>query len=387
MKIIKLLFLSLFIVFPFGQLTRLPLGIPSVNVSLIDPIIVLILLVWLCWHILKKKKIKLPPLAKPIFGFISIAFISWALNIPSRSSGEAIIALLYLLRWVAYAGIYFVTWDISSPFHGPFTQMLVWVGLITSILGLLQYFFLPDTRFLYYSGWDEHYYRVIGSFLDPGFTGMIYVLALILLISLYWEAFYKRKSLFTVNYSLLTILYLAFALTYSRASYLAFLVGMGVIAWMKKSWKFFVAVFLVLVITVLLLPRPGGEGVTLTRSKSVEARVRNYKNVLKIVGDHPVLGVGFNFYRYAQRDYGALSEDWQTSHAGAGADSSLFFVLATTGILGLVFYLWLLWEMVKIRPTATLALIAHSFFNNSLFYSWIMLWMWILLGAKESKQG
>jgi len=388
--VIKLLFLVLFIVFPFGQLTRLPLGTPGVNLYLHDLIIGLILLVWLGQYFLKKKKFKRPLLTKPIIGFASVAFFSLLLATFQRQPNEILTGSLYLVRWLAYSGIYFVVYE-NTWLHGYMVKWLLGAGVISAILGLLQYIFLPDTRFLYYSGWDEHYYRVIGTFLDPGFTGMIYVLVLILLINVYWENFLKKKSLFTIHYSLFTICYLAMALTYSRATYLAYIVGVGVIAWFKKSWKFFTLAFLIMVVTIFLLPRPGGEGVKLERRSSVKARAENYKYGLNIIKDYPLLGVGFNFYRYAQRDYGFLKEDWQTSHAGAGVDSSLLFVLATTGVVGFIAYSWLLYLIlmydVRIEVWSTvLALVSHSFFNNSLFYPWIMLWLWILLATKENKQ-
>ncbi|MBL7150311.1 O-antigen ligase family protein [Candidatus Microgenomates bacterium] len=379
MKIIRTLFLVLILIFPFGQLTRIPLGISSVNFYFQDIIIVLFVFSWLILCFLKKKKLVLPPLAKPIFGFISIAFISWTLNAYQYSTQEAIIAFLYLLRWIFYAGVYFVVSDLVRFSRDSIDRLLIGAGVVSAIIGLLQYIFLHDTRFLYYSGWDDHYYRIIGAFLDPGFTGLIYVLALILIVK-------KCKTKKSIYYLLFAICYLAMSLTYSRASFLAYLVGMAVIAWFKKSWQFFTVVFLVLAVTIILLPRPAGEGVKLERQSSVQARVGSFNNVLKIIKDNPILGVGFNFYRYAQRDYGFSGEDWQVSHAGAGVDSSLFFVWVTTGIFGLIAYLWLLWRMVKLYPVSLLAVISHSFFNNSLFYSWIMLWLWILLGIKENKK-
>ncbi len=378
MRVLNLLFLILLIVFPFGQMARIPLDIPSVNLYLQDVVIVLLVFSWLIWHLLKRKRFVLPPLAKPIFGFISIAFISWGLNVCRYSSFEAVVALLYLLRWIAYAGVYFVVWEAAPLPHYPIKQMLLGTGVVSAIFGLLQYIFLPDTRFLFYSGWDEHYYRVIGTFLDPGFTGMIYVLALILIVL-------RFKGKKPIRYTLFAICYLALAFTYSRASYLAYIIGMGVIAWLRKSWKFFIVSSLLLVVTLFLLPRPGGEGIKLERTSTIQTRVRNYKEALSIARDHPILGVGFNFYRYAQRDYGFLGDDWLTSHAGAGADSSLLFVLATCGLIGLIFYLWLFWEMVKICPAVTIALFVHGFFNNSLFYSWSMLWLWVVLGTRENK--
>ena len=101
--------------------------------------------------------------------------------------------------------------------------------------------------------------------------------------------------------------------------------------------------------------------------------------------------MGFNSYRYAQRDYGFLEKDWQENHAGAGADSSLLFVLATTGLIGLMAYSWLWLGIYKLALKAKsavflaslTALCAHSFFLNSLFYAWIMAWLWMLVAVFE----
>jgi O-antigen ligase len=144
-------------------------------------------------------------------------------------------------------------------------------------------------------------------------------------------------------------------------------------------------------LTLFLLPRrSGGEGIRLERTRTVQARVGSWRNALIISRDHPLLGVGFNAYRYAQRDYGFLKEQWQESNAGAGADSSFLFVLATTGILGFFTYLWI-WMKSLISNyssvvifSSIIAIFIHSFFLNSLFYPWVMAWIWILL-AKENK--
>jgi len=169
---------------------------------------------------------------------------------------------------------------------------------------------------------------------------------------------------------------------------------MGIIAWKLRKPKFYAALLLVFTLTVLLLPRPGGEGVRLEREASIKARLINWKQSLIIAKDHPFFGVGFNTYRYAQKNYGFLEEkNWQVSHAGAGADSSLLFVLATTGIVGLSAYLLLLKRIldalfsIPLSPpslaafASLLALLVHSLFANSLFYPWIMGWLWILLGV------
>lgn len=189
------------------------------------------------------------------------------------------------------------------------------------------------------------------------------------------------------------MVYLALALTYSRSAYLAYLVAMALIAWYKKSVKFFLAVLGVGIITVLLLPRPGGEGVRLERKSTIRARIDNWQQSLVIGFKKPLFGWGFNTYRYVQKNLGLLDEEnWQKSHAAAGADSSLLFVWATTGLIGLISFLCLGIKIFKqnrssiVAVSSLAAVLIHSFFNNSLFYAWVMIWMWILLAIGSKSQ-
>jgi O-antigen ligase len=266
--------------------------------------------------------------------------------------------------------------------------LLVIVGLVTAIFGLLQYFFLPDTRFLENYGWDPHYYRVIGTFLDPGFLGLILVLSLIILVIKIWQKNQDRKKLIGAG----LIIYLALALTYSRASYLAYSLTVIAAAWWKRSIKLFLFIFIIGAMTLFLLPRPGGEGVRLERQSTISARILNWQQSIEIVQKNWLFGVGFNAYRYVQ------DEELKVSHAGAGADSSLLFVLATTGILGLGAYSWLWVKALflsfknikkrenQIALVSILVVLLHSIFANSLFYPWIMAWLWLVLGGiRESK--
>jgi glycosyltransferase involved in cell wall biosynthesis len=394
------LFFAYLVLFPFGQLARVPLQLiklPEVHLYLTDVVMFLIVISWGIWRfLLVKKKCQLPPLAKPIFLFSLIAAISLMVNAPLLSGREVMVAGLYLFRWLVYAGIYFVIFDLKGHFNWLNRQNLInfllVVGVAVAVFGLIQYILYPDLKALEVLEWDPHYYRVVGTFLDPGFTGIILALTLILLYSTYInicvvEPGNKREKMMILVSGL--AVYVALALTYSRASWLAYLVGMGVISIMKKSLNFFVSILLVGVVTVLLLPRPAGEGGKLERAYSIEARIQNWRQTLTITKDHPIFGVGFNAYRYAQRNYGFLDEEkWQVSHAGAGADSSLLFVLATTGIFGFFAYFWiwlksLITNYELLITASIIALLVHSLFLNSLFYPWIMSWMWILLATER----
>jgi len=398
MKIFLALIISLFVLFPFGQLNRLSLAstgfsfskYPEANLYLLDLMVAGIGSCWLISKLVRKNRPATPILAKPIFLFSIIAFLSLVFNSPLLSSGEVVVAGLYLFRWFVYALFYFALFDLLKSREGKkaglkklLPNLLIGAGVVSAGLGLLQYFFIPNLKFLKYLNWDPHYYRLVGTFLDPAFLGMILVFTLILL------AGRLKKFPPPIGYLLFGLVYLALALTYSRSSYLAYLVGMGVIGWVKKAPAFLIIIILIGGLTLLVLPQPAGEGGQLARTYTIEARIRNWQQSAKIAGDNLLLGVGFNAYRYAQRDYGFLKEDWKVSHAGAGADSSFLFILATTGIFGFAAYLWFWREVIRITSlevkASGLALITHSLFNNSLFYIWIMIWFWTLLTAYQEK--
>ena len=393
-KIIVILLFIFLAIFPFGQLTRLSFltQFPNINLYATDLLVFLLVIFWLVWRLAIKNKNKyhLPPLAKPIFLFSSLALISLLINFSIFGFKESLIGSLYLIRWIFYTGLYFVVFDLKKKLGWLKWRnqpcFLLILGSAIAIFGLVQYFLWPDFKALETLNWDPHFYRLVGTFFDPGFTGLILTLSLFLIIVFWLES--KNKWFLSLG----LIIYLSLALTYSRASWLVFLIGAGLILITKKAFKLLMGIAVLVVITFFLLPRPAGEGGKIERTYTINARLLNYQQSLMIAKDHPFFGVGFNNYRYAQRDYGFLSTDeWQSNHAGAGADNSFLLVLATTGIFGFLAYLWLWGKALKenkknlLVVVSLLAIIGHSLFLNSLFYPWVMAWLWLLLAlAKEN---
>ena len=392
-KIIISLFFIFLVLFPFGQLTKIPLNflnLSEVHLYLTDILVFLLVSSWLIWRLVnKKKKFILPPLAKPIFLFTIFVLISLLINILNFSVKEMIVAGLYLARWIFYAGLYFVLFDLKKEFKWLNWQngrcFLIIIGSAVGIFGFIQYFLWPNLKALEVLQYDPHFYRVVGTFLDPGFTGLILVFTLLLMIDFWFEE--KKKWLIPLS----LVIYSALALTYSRASWLVFLLAVLLISYFKKSWKFLLVILVLMGATYFLLPRPVGEGGKIERTYTIEARLINYRQALMIAKEHPFFGVGFNTYRYAQRNYGFLDvEEWQVSHAGGGADASWLFVLATTGAFGFLSYLWLWGRALKEAKKKTivlvtlLVLIVHSLFLNSLFYPQIMAWIWFLLALSQA---
>jgi O-antigen ligase len=416
-KIIVCLLFVFLALFPFGQLTKIPLNffnLPEVHLYLTDVVLFFLVLSWGVWGLLvKRKKYQLPPLAKPIFLFIALAGLSLAVNSPLFSGREVGVGFLYLLRWIFYAGLYFVLFDLKERLpwlKKGWSCFLIIIGSTVAVFGLIQYFLWPNLKALEVLQYDPHFYRLVGTFFDPGFTGIILVLTLILLVNYHGscQVFSPKKthkgspfwgSPYTchpLSFLLILFIYLALALTYSRASWLAFFVGMTVVAFYKKSFKLWLLVVGILALTWIFIPQPVGEGGKLTRTYTIQSRFTNYSQAWQIIREKPILGIGFNTLRYYQRNKGLISpEEWQVNHAGAGLDNSWLFVLATSGILGILGYLGIWGKVIQrvkrvkrekkvIILVSIGALFVHSFFLNSLFYPWVMAWVWFLLATENN---
>jgi len=379
---LKFLLLALFLVFPLGQLERLPIGTVGVGIYLHDFIIFLFTIIFaLGYH----KDIHLTKTAKNIFPFVLIATTSFLINIFRWGAQDSLLGLLYLIRWIVYFLFYICLSSLLNQKEWVkfLKKSIIYSITISVFIGFTQYFLYPDLRFLKYFGWDPHYFRLTGGWLDSGFSGMIYLLFFIYLYELFRGKFLKSKSLL-----LLAETYVAMALTYSRSSFLAFSTAGLIYSLKLKKLKYFLMAIMLLVATVWLLPRKSTVSTQLERKDTIYARIENWQNSLKISADSPILGVGFNNYKTAQERLidGNTSP---ASHSASGADSSLLFVLATTGVLGLSAYLFYIYSIVsrnKASPlllASTGALLVHSVFNNSLFYSWIMIWWWTIVALEE----
>lgn len=357
----KYLVFGLVLLFPIGQLARFPFAGTVIHLNDFY-----VLFVVLSWILLKRKNISKDKLFLPLCIWVGVMILSFLINITRFPLDKMIVSSLYIWRFMIYAGLYFVIKDLYNE-HQTIERLMSLAVVIVAISGLLQFIFLPDVSFLKNLDWDDHYFRAISTFLDPGFTGIILVLGLILAVN--------EKALLRM-----ILIYLAFVLTYSRASYLAFLTSFGTFSFYKKSVRVFIIAVVVLFITIPILPKSSGEGTKLDRENSILARLNNWKQTISVWQENPLFGVGFNTYKY-------VSNTSPESHSG-GADSSLLLVLATTGMIGILAYLYLLktsWDMGDYLYKASLAgVLVHSMFNNTLFYPWVMEWLWILLALKPT---
>ena len=390
MGLLTPLFITLLLVFyPLMEITRIPIG--DAAVTFIDFAVVFISFIWIVKKTIERKKPK-GILIKPISFFIAILFLSLLINFNKLTLPQFFVSFLYFVRWIAYAVIYLVVKDLDVNFKKYLPFLLKISGTLVMIIGFFLYFFYPDLRNLRYLGWDEHLYRNFSSFLDPNFAGIFYVLYFVLISDSF--NFKKIKSKWQIiNLVLIILSIMSVLTTFSRSAYIAFVIAVLSFVVLKKEIKFLLFI-LVFSIGLFLLPSFSlkSEGTNLMRTASGKARIDSIKNALTIFKDSPILGVGFDSYRYAQRRYGFINESKMLIHSAAGTDNSFLFVLATSGLIGFFSFVYLLYNLFKFSLSSTVLLISlialcvDSLFLNSLFYSPLMLWMWILFGLKENSR-
>lgn len=364
---INLLLFALALVWPLGQLLLLtPVSQPA-RLHLLD-LLVIILIVRLVFDKKFWRLFLFDPLTVPLTLFATAACISLIIAAPTVSGARLVIGGLYLTRFLAYWSVYYALRLFPPQAH---QTKLATAALIFTIGGFFQYLFYPDLRFLKAVGYDDHFYRLIGAFFDPNFTGLVLVVLFLLSLNSRRPAVVFLRSL---------VLLLAIGLTFSRAAFLTLAFGLTLFALIRKQLRWLVFLLL-LGFVVYFVPKPFGEGVNLGRTFSIISRLETNAYALRLFQAHPFTGVGFNLLK---------SETTQTIPSlSSGIDNSYLFVLATTGIFGLAAFLYLLYTAVRslrgATLTAVLAVLFHSLFNNTFFYSWILI-LFLTLVARRPKE-
>ena len=386
MGLLKKLFIFVLFLFLLGEIIRINFG-NGVVIKPLDIGISVLILSWLVFKFVKKQKIKQTNILVPVVLFVLSGLFSLIINNLHLSINEFLISFSYMLRWIAYAGVFFVVCDFDKDFKKKISKFLIIIGSIIVVLGYLQYFFYSSLKNLFYLGWDEHMYRLFSVFLDPNFAGAFFVLFFLFLINI----FLKNKS---ISIGLLLALTLgAVFLTFSRSA-LIMLIASSSLLFILMNKKIWIAMLMGIVLLILVISSNyfNIENINLFRAVSSEARLETARNAIKIIQDHPIFGVGFNAYRYAQFRYGFRNEANIISHADASSDNSFLLVMATSGLVGFLFFLLLWFRILKCdmknNPLVIVSVIGifiSSLFINSLFYSYIMFWLWVIIGLRGNK--
>src|SRR5258706_1955496 len=368
------IFIFLFLaLFPLGQIIR---------IGILQPMDVV---VGLAAFYAIFKRLPRPGVFKYFQNILLIFSFSWLFGAILFKETEVFYGLLYLVRLSAYFYFFIYVWNFakkSSKNKNLLLDSSLGISIISAIFGWIQLFNFPDLKLFFVWGWDMHLFRLVGTFLDPAFLGLIIVLGLILAMHRY---IVNKKTGYLLT-SLFLLVSLAF--TYSRASYLAFLVGIGYLLYAKRKIGYIIYSVLILGALIFILPTTRNHSIEFFRSFSAIARIENYQTTLKIFSKSPVFGIGYDNICLAYQKY--IGPQSFSSHSCSGADSSLLFVLATTGAAGLMAFIYSLLRIASslkrdtnflVLSASFWALAVHSLFSNSLFYPWIMGFILILLAT------
>lgn len=368
----------------------------GMNLYLFDVAVVVFSFYGLVYFLLVKKTFKIPKYAYLFIIFSFLALTSWFLASSGLSFEKNVVSFFYLFRYFSYllsALVVFNMVDKGILSRSKVFNAFLYSGLLIAVAGFIQLVLLPDFTVLDPElGWDPHKNRLASTFFDPNFVGAYFVLCLALLLERMYpkKGLEKQKKVKKQDYLIFWVILIGLLLTFSRSAWGMFGIVILLYGIYRSRVLILGAIFMVF-LTYFAVPRVQTRisGIT-DPADSASLRLASWRNTTKIIKDNFWTGVGFNSFRYAQEDYGFLTPDDDEIHSGAGSDSSLLFVFATTGILGFLVYLtaflfpaidafimnkngWLL------LCSLLAGLLLESQFINSLFYPQIMFVLFILL--------
>lgn len=383
---IGVLLVSLFV--GLGQLGRIEIGVLH---ALYLHDLLLIGLIFLAWidgrSLLTAQSVRTRPVivaCGSVLGYIFCTSLLFFWQTP----GHLLTLVLYLLRIVTIVLFGMLVLGLKKDrilSSKEVTLIGIACSLLITMAGFVQYLFIPDTRDLALLGWDDHYYRLISTIFDPGFTGMLVTLGILLTL---W-AFHKEFLQASLSVFLLVFQTTAVLLTYSRASYLSFAVGVMVFAFASRRWRILL-ILPVFLGAVFFLPRPGGEGVRLERSASIVARIQSNESVFDNL---TVLSTLFGKGWYSEklvtpttnRDGVVLP-----NHSSA-PENSYVFLFQSFGLVGIVLLLWMLYQVFKTTHLDTLtvsgiwAISVHALFTNTWFYALVLVVFALIMARNEPR--
>ena len=350
-----LFYLTAFL-FSLGQLGRVSFFNQQVNYYLYEIILTLSLFVLFLRYRFQPIK-EAWKKYRPVFLFLFILLLSLLFDLPKYNLFSNIVGSLYLFRLF----LYFLFFFYFRYYLPAIKKGIFLIAVLTIISTLVQYFLYPDLRNLFYLGWDPHLFRSFGVYFDTAIAASIFGIFFL-----------------TVNQSIIKIIYLILiALSFSRSIYLGLSLTIIYLFIEQKQYKKIIIFFLFFVPLIFLIPKPAGEGVNLKRLYSITSRAEDYRQGIDLWKKKPVLGYGYNRIRYIKNS--------DSVHSSTAFSSSFLTILVSSGILGLLSFIWTLWSFSKSNKTAQILMIflsIVSLFDNVLLHPFILFLLLINLSDK-----
>lgn len=394
--------LVLLVVGNVGRIPVLDLGQRSAPL-LVNDIAILIVIAIGAMAMMQARSLKLNDVAVGGIVFASIGALSAIAGVQrfGFSALEIIGSLAYLARWCTYFALYVV---IINAVRAQETERvwsaLEWALLVIVAFGIVQAIFLPNFAFMVYPDdresydWDSQRHRLVSTILEPNIaSGMILTVLLVQLARMsagvptpIWKP---------------VLMFSGLVATLSRGGMLSFLIGAVAVfsagRLSRRIVRFGVVILVLVVAASPALVRFASQYRRFSVSdESAMGRVIVWQRALATFAEHPWFGIGFNTYGFVQERRGFE----RVGGSSYSAEGGLLFVAVLTGIVGLLVYLAMLWFVLRrsriarrhplATPTergmligtaaATVAILVHSVFVNSLLTPWVMEPLFVLWG-------
>lgn len=291
----------------------------------------------------KNEKHKSIPFAWAFLAFLFFAMISTVVA-PSTVGAIAVI-----IRFIGYfALVYAVGHSIRSR------EMLIWIlvlmvisGAVTSLYGLYQYFYAPETAKIgLYDLTEDVAARVGSTFENPNFYAeyLVLIVPLGLALVLGLRGAFRRVALGVAT----LFLFIGLILTYTRGSWMATGIGIILMSLLTEAWLFWVWMAL---FAIALVAAPGVASrlasITDITGGTAGFRMRLWLIASGIISEHMLIGIGIGNYYDVFTEYVFRHPELNVGWVIYGAHNSYLTIWAETGIFGILSFVAIILISIK----------------------------------------
>jgi len=276
----------------------------------------------------------------------------------------------------------------------------------------VQFFFVPDiSTWSTAGGFDPHIGRLLGTWMDPNFVAGLLAFFLPVMFGQCYEKFPNSSFKFKIwILFLITICLGALFLTFSRSGYLAAVGGMGLFFVLRDPKVILIAILLVMIglgTNQRAQQRVGELAGTMSSivfghtdeiDATAKLRLQSWGKSLTLWEKYPVIGIGYNTYRYRAAEEGIVDESY---FSAGGSDSTVLTIMVTTGTLGFLAFMWFyvhFWwtnwsRYLHSKRALNLGFVAgwsaifvHCLFVNSMLFPLIFMPMMVVAAVLEGRE-
>ena len=286
---------------------------------------------------------------------------------------------------------------------------LITSSVIVSIIGIFEFIFSSES-----TNWlDQSFYgiiktRVISLFGNPNMLAIFLVMVFPFIIALSLRATEKNDKFLARTLILLFIFCIIF--TWSRAAWIAIIVGtiFFAILYTKKSFRIFGALLLIIPLIPILLPTSIIErflSIADLSDSSISYRIYTWQGTLKAIRDYSLFGIG-----YGDSAFQAVYPSYAYSgiEATPHSHSLLLQILLCMGVIGFILFfaaiflnfqksfehikneksstsnVYIIASAVSIASALIMGIFDYVWYNQRMFY---LFWIIIAIGTAFVRVG